>query len=778
MPNPFPVSAVASLHLPEEGFWSIETEALKEARAQLAVYLARAAGELQGGAPETEGMTLAIVGDYGTGKTHIAQDMLRQIATTRDPHLHPLYLDAPSDTFLALYRDRFMKRLDQSEVLERVEEYYADVVADDLGNSELTRPVADALRQRKVRAAQVVEDLGLMESKFIQELGKRLEVVTRRPDFGTALLLLRRPEFRAAAWEWLSCREPDPMLEERGIKTPIDSDAAALEAIGVMAFLFGQQRHRFILFIDEIEKVLSHRAPHQPREAAVLALKKLMEAMLHTRALLVLIGLPEFLEFLPDDARQRIAAIIRPSALTAPEVEQYIREAQRRTSGTDQLEPFSSDTVDYLAEVAGGNARKMVRLCYHTYIEAETSGGVVTRALIREVARKQFELTKAEDVSAEIIRCIESRGWLCERNKTLGKGKTAEQVDFWLPYGEGNVGIAILLTQSVLQESEAQALQKRASAVTLRDKAAVKRVSVLVVNGYLADNLRPALEAAFGKVLVYRLRNFQEDLDAVLLGLRANLEQLGREDILASIKQRVDEIARQGSNVESRLREAIDRGVSRAELQSSVAAGLRAVFGQLATGTASSPSEADYPHVVAVFDRVQQLMDSSGWPERFFDFAFGLPLEIRRRLEYSDPNFADMYRFLRRREGAAKLMSNFSSKYDNSFYAIKLSFLSFRRGIFSALGFTFIDRVLPFSQIEIINDLCRNYDEYLHKLEIERIVKSEVDQAIQLARDYYPSGFFEEIVLRNVSPSGLEVELRRLPRSVYDACRDERRISR
>src|SRR5258708_5583565 len=200
--NPFPASAVARLNPSEEEFWSVDTEALKQARSYLQDYLTRA-DKPEPDSDDVQGLVLAIVGDYGTGKTHIAQDMLRQIASANNPNLHPLYLDAPSDTFLALYKDRFLRQLDRSQVLKRVDEYYADIVADELLKSDLTKPVAEALRQRKLSADEVVRDFGLIDSKFVTTLGRKLRKVTERADFGTALLLLRRPEFQAAIWEWL-----------------------------------------------------------------------------------------------------------------------------------------------------------------------------------------------------------------------------------------------------------------------------------------------------------------------------------------------------------------------------------------------------------------------------------------------------------------------------------------------------------------------------------------------------------------------------------------------
>jgi hypothetical protein len=75
--NPFPATAVAPLAMPSSDFWSIETEALKQARTQLRDYLKRTGQEQrQPSRRNAKGIILAIIGDYGTGKTHIAQDML------------------------------------------------------------------------------------------------------------------------------------------------------------------------------------------------------------------------------------------------------------------------------------------------------------------------------------------------------------------------------------------------------------------------------------------------------------------------------------------------------------------------------------------------------------------------------------------------------------------------------------------------------------------------------------------------------------------------------
>lgn len=715
--NPFPATAVARLSQPADEFWSIETEALHQVRALLRDYLDTTTTALEGrkDAGVTKGLVLAIVGDYGTGKTHIAQEMLRQIYDRNDRRLHPLYLDAPSDTFIALYRQRFIEKLSKFEVLQRVEDLYADIVANELARSTLTAPVAEKLRRRDAEAEDVVRTLRLMESKLVRELGVKLKRVTERADFGTALLLLRRPEFQSAVWEWFSGEPPDPILQERGITLHINTDAAALEAIGVMAFLFGRQGHRFILFIDELEKVFSTAASRRPDEAAILAFKKLMEVVGKTGALLVLIGLPECLEVLPEDALQRIAAVVHPSPITAEEIERYIGEAQRRGLGQDTLEPFTRDTVEYLSEIAGGNARRVVRLCYHAYLAAQMAGTHLTRPMLRQIAREQFELSPAADVVTEITRVIEARGWLFERDKAF-KLKAKTIVDFWLPLGDASIGTAIFLSPSILQEADVSALVERNESLHRKSAHIVAVETVLVVNGYLADNLRPSLESAFTKVISYRPRDFREDLDAALTGSRVRLQEHNRQSVTQLIRERVDEIARQNSTFDSRLSMLLESQVSSSDMQRAVSIGLRAVFGQLATSV--SVVEAQFPSVTAVFDRSETIIREVLQPDFLFDAIFGLPRGLVA------PNAERLLGQRHRLEQIASVL------LENSMiapvYVIKGAHTSFRRSIFTFLetypqwwGATSRGEYMS---REIVEYACRAFDSITSQFDLQKCV--------------------------------------------------------
>ena len=156
--------------------------------------------------------------------------------------------------------------------------------------------------------------------------------------------------------------------------------------------------------------------------------------------------------------------IVRPTALTPDDTAQYILEAQNRATGQKSLKPFTSDTVAYVSEIAGGNARKVVRLCYHAFQAANDAGTDVTRAMLREAAREQFELTTTEDVSTEISRTIDLNGWLFEAEKLFGESAEGTRVDFWIPVGDKGAGCAIMISRSLLHESEVGDLADRIEA--------------------------------------------------------------------------------------------------------------------------------------------------------------------------------------------------------------------------------------------------------------------------------------------------------------------------
>ncbi|MEY9887510.1 Cdc6-like AAA superfamily ATPase [Catenulispora sp. MAP5-51] len=597
-PNPFPASAVARLSGYGPDQITIPTAAVRQALSYVEEYLRSSSQrEVSDQTTTVSGNIIAIVGEYGTGKTHVATQIIRCVESAEHGAVHAMYLDAPADTFLALYRQRFVASLSRQDVRQRVSDYYSDVVASSLADSELTSGVARRLESRELAPRDVVRDLGLMESEFLQELQRNLRSVTEKEDFGTALALFLRPEFEAAVWEWLIGNPPDDALRERGVTRTIDSDVDALEAIGVFAFLYGRQNHRFVLVIDELEKVLSSSQARHPGESSILAFKKLLEVFGNAQALLVLSGLPDFLEALPEDAAQRIGCIVRPSPLDPSDVAEYIEMIQERASGTRSLSPFTTGVVSYLTELAGGNARKVIRLCYHAVQSAKAANSEVTTAMVREAAREQFELTSRDDVRAETARICDANGWQFIQDHSLDP--SIPSVDFWLPVGDDGNGVALTVSSSILYQREVEELQQRVQASV--GGASQTRTLLLIVNGHIADNLSNAVHSLFSRVLVHSFRRYAEDLTAAIKGALLRLEDINQKSVLDAIRERVEQISRQNSSTRRVIEElTAAQYESRAVAGQSVEQAVRRVFSSFGSG---SPTDFDphYPSVSAVF---------------------------------------------------------------------------------------------------------------------------------------------------------------------------------
>lgn len=601
-PNPFPPTAVRRYESEASGQVSIRTNAMVEATAYVQEYIAATAAEVW--TDSAHGNVMAILGDYGTGKTHLAMELAQQLTEAANTRF--FYLDAPGDSFLYLYRDRFIGRLELKDVLGRVAEYYSDIVADELSESELTRDLAARLRNRKAEPAKVVERLGLPDATFRNALNVRLRAVTGKPDFGTALSLFLRPEFRDTVWDWLKGNEPDPVLVERGITRTIDSDVDALEALGVFALLYGSQRHRFVLIIDEMEKILSADSDRRLDGPAILAFKRLLEIVGRTGALLIVCGLQDFFEALPVDAQQRIPVVVRPTRLSTANTLSYIEKSLNRTETADALVPFSEDIAAYITDLAGGNARRVVRLCYLAFRAASTARIDVTRAMVRSVARDQFEVLRPEDVEDMVVRILDKNGWPRERDKAFGKGKGMQRADFWIPV-QGATGCGLVLAQSVLQEADLTRLLQRAKAMTKKGADSAPGQTVLVVNGYIADSLEHALVSSYDRVVSYSPRAFAENLEGALQMCMRRLEVALKESELALILTRVNQVTLQASSISASLDDLLSVVTHTSTYEVATERALSRVFGRLNGREGRATSQ--YHRVDAVFREVDGVLD-------------------------------------------------------------------------------------------------------------------------------------------------------------------------
>lgn len=563
--NPFSPAAVAQVVLTGEPPVTLPTGAIDAATGHLAAYLTPGPGErrdvrpdgtpLSGQRTGQDGFVMAIVGDYGTGKTHLAVHLLRQARQVAEREgqagslvVHWGYLDARPGGFDRMYRE-FFELIDRDELLLTVRDHYADVVADALGNSELTGRTAQQLRNREIDPDDVVDGLGLMDSLLSRQLRDELVDVTDRPAFGTALtMLLRRKEFADDIWRWLGGGPPTPALEERGITEPISGDDLALQAMGVFACLYGRRHHRLVLVIDELDRVLTgDRAAER-----VGAVKKLFEVFQAARACLVVVGLPELLELLdePDrSARERIAYTIKMPALDSGDVRRLIELTHGRAGGPPTLAPFAEGTPDLIAKLGRGSARQIIRLCHRAYQHAIVAGSDrVDEEAIRHVAHARDELPARSQVAAESRRILRARGLTFRQGFTPpGAG---QEVDLWVTAG-GPRGVAIVITGSVVTEADAAGLAALAQAVR---QVGPGSQALLVVTGYQHADLRARLVDAFDtEPLEFSRRDFDLEFDQALSAALTRLHPERGQDVPDRVLQRLSWVSQQQVQAQGHL---------------------------------------------------------------------------------------------------------------------------------------------------------------------------------------------------------------------------------
>ncbi|GGM47015.1 hypothetical protein GCM10011608_34750 [Micromonospora sonchi] len=508
--NPFSPTAVARISEGDTPATTVVTVAIRDALAHLDNYLHTGAGG-----------AVAVVGDYGTGKTHLAAELLAQARRVTGTADQAVYLDAPADTFLSLSR-RFLNRLSRDAVRALLDEYLTDP------------PAAPATDERRPATELLAE-----------RLRGELTEVTTDPSVGTVLALLVDPATEAMAWDWLMGYPPGPALAARGITTRPDVESAAVETMGVLALLYGRRHERFVLVLDELDKILS--AAGRPAEETMARFSRMIGVFASAGAFLVIAGLPDMLHLLSPEVRQRIGPIVRMSALTAADVRDFIRQSQARAFGQARLTPFTVETTEYLTNLTDGVPRRLIRLCYHLYQRAVQAGGPVTHLMVREAVRIQFDLASRQDVAADVRRMLTQDGWSYQRDHLLGSLRDLP-VDFWVPLDESGAGCCVLLSESVLKSEEVDELNRRV--VTIRAAMPDSEV-ILVVVGHLPAEFAADLAETFSvEPIVYDPQTFAEDLSGSVKASMRRLEQALGADALTSVRQRVERIQRQQTNTQ------------------------------------------------------------------------------------------------------------------------------------------------------------------------------------------------------------------------------------
>ncbi|WP_424186564.1 hypothetical protein ACOBQX_01730 [Actinokineospora sp. G85] len=573
--NPFADMAVANVSVidgdPDSAEITVTTDAMRTAFSFLDDYL-DAREDAEGAARDPGGTVIALLGDYGLGKTHMSVRMVARARARLGNPRSAMYLDAAAADFLSLYK-RFMTALGPAGVVAQVNDYYADEVAAALEPSGLTKDDVRALTGAHaqgsaddVRWRDIAKELGLLESVLLRQVRQTLAGVTANEDFAAALTLLLRPGFGDAVWNWLMGGRPDPILVDRGVVKTIDDDLVALEALRVFALLLGGRDHRFVLVIDELDKIFS--AQHAPGHAEMAEFQELLQVATKAGACLVLGGLPEVWAALSGPVRARIPHPVRLSGLTEQEITDFILRTQEATLGVRTLDPFTPPVVRTIRMVTRGNPREVIRLCHRAFRLAddrrrETGAPVaVDDALLHQANTDLVGQPSGDDIRDQIARVLTSGGWDHSRDRMLG-ARSDSNVDFWVRFPRRQSGCALVLTPALLVEADVDAVVRRIIAIRGVEPHAVV---LPVVTGTPPDIAVARVREQLGyEPVLYRQATFVDDLVTAVETAMARLPELDTGDPVAQVLTQTDQIIRRMSTMHRDLVEQMQHNIERVE---------------------------------------------------------------------------------------------------------------------------------------------------------------------------------------------------------------------
>ncbi|QWB21747.1 MULTISPECIES: apolipoprotein A1/A4/E family protein [Streptomyces] len=512
------------------------------------------------------GRAIAVVGEFGLGKSHAAREVCNALARPDGPAMW--IVDEPVQDFGRMYRDRLRGPADTPEgkaaFEELVRDYYAHVTAARVGErSSDTRPgrpddiplgdialddIATGLRDRVLDPDKVVSALRYDPEVMHADLRVTLSEVTEHRRFATAFALLQDPRFSSMVWAWLTGDEPAPQLRERGIKDAVTGIDPVFDALAVQGFLHGRFDKPYVLLIDSLEKVLDW--PEDSRRTFVDAFERLVNVYVSQGGLLVFCTSPSGLNAFRPSLHERVVQLWPTrftSELTADLVAEYVGSGARpdAVQGTGSIErwpaPFGSESVAILQELTGGVPREILKTCHRAWQLSGDGGGTVrevTPATVLRAVRALHGNVSEEQVLSTIHDAVAVGQWrIASVDPVPARGPAADGplvVAYWLePFP--NAYIAIVVTSSVLVADDQERITARVRA--LRGTLHPARAEVLlVVNGHVSRTMRDRLARSLGsQPLLYRPGDFEQAVNEALDRLRARLTELRKEADLAEL---------------------------------------------------------------------------------------------------------------------------------------------------------------------------------------------------------------------------------------------------
>jgi hypothetical protein len=557
-PNPFPRAHEVTLGLMSSAEITVQTKAIRDALSFVDEHLR--AGESH---------SLAIVGDYGAGKSHIASQAIRQLLD-RDPRAIICIIRAEyTYTIHGIYTNIFRQHrffgdegimqigLGRTDLDRRIRDVRSQMIQNRYGESESHQSDISRVDLAAELASMSDEAVLADDIEFTRALQSHLSDITHDREFayGLSLLLHSDSEISSQAWEWLRGGPVTPDLAKRGVEEPIGDDDRALKALEALALLFNddtlfnERRARFSLFIDDFER-LSGRTDDNPGNLDVVT-SRLIRWAAESRSLLVMSVLENQWNKLSLGVRQRVGRIIWPTPLTRANIVSYHHETYRRNIAGNDVVKFANGSFSRIYDVTGGMPRNVVKIFYNAYRLAADGTCRVTPSLVEQAARAIFESLPANEVYKQIYIFCTRQGYTVGPDGQVGD----LSAPLWVSTAQGNKICTIVVAESLLNS----AVTKKITQLGTRLGGTTDKSShpglVLIIAGQLAESQESKVNSVFPHILRWGQDGFLDELRTLISNLAASVGTRAESILLQELRDEIGSLHSSRAEDHSLLRQ-------------------------------------------------------------------------------------------------------------------------------------------------------------------------------------------------------------------------------
>lgn len=412
--NPFPQYPVSQL---DENLSGIDrrtwvTEPIRQERAVIANWIEH---------PETP-LIVAVLGEYGSGKTHLLLDAmatLRRELDDRRPRLSFLPVVALAESPLGWYRAEIGPKLADLPLEDLVLELYAEAGKEVAGRAELTEASVEALDRKPELILRLVQG-DLLSPTEVEAVFRRMlreALPGAHLDILQAFALLRWDTAEEAT-RWLAGGElPQDLAERLDLPSSISTDERALDILLAVAALHHARDRVFALFVDEAEHFLRTESEGS-QNPNVTSMKRLLEGLANRHAIVFVAGHWSAWQTLRDyHDRFSPSTPIEMETLTGDQVRLMV--AARVPDAPD----FGAEQSALVASLGRGNMRAITSLLRELYEQSGDFLQPLSPSVIETASDSITQRPKPETILLHVHELLESFDFRVSRGGSVAGAK-------------------------------------------------------------------------------------------------------------------------------------------------------------------------------------------------------------------------------------------------------------------------------------------------------------------------------------------------------------------